>query len=172
MSESKLWAPWRMEYIQRAKTHECVFCTYLAHAPSQYRADLVLVVQPHAFVVLNRYPFAAAHLLVVPRRHVSALEELSDEEYAAHAMLVRDAVKALKAAVKPEGVNLGFNLGRAAGAGIADHLHAHVLPRWLGDSNFMPVIADLHVMPQYLDDTWAALRPHFEQIPGEKAPFP
>ena len=174
MSEAKpsLWAPWRMEYIQRAKSDACVFCTYAGHGPAEYRADLVLVAQAHAFVVLNRFPFGSGHILIVPRRHVSALEDLSDEEYEAHAHLVRDAIKAMKAAVKPEGVNLGYNLGKAAGAGIADHLHAHALPRWVGDTNFMPVIGGLHVMPQYLDDTWVALRPHFDAIPGEKAAFP
>jgi ATP adenylyltransferase len=168
MSEKPLWAPWRMEYILRKKGEGCVFCAIASHDASLFREDLVLVAQPHAFVCLNRYPFASGHLLVVARRHVSGLEELRDEEYLAMQTLVRDSVKALKAAVSPDGVNVGFNLGKAAGAGIADHLHGHVVPRWVGDSNFMPVIGDTRVMPQYLDDAWKTLRPAFESVPGEK----
>ena len=171
-ASTQLWAPWRMEYILAKKSDECVFCAFPARGAASFREDLVLVVQPHAFVCLNRFPFASAHLLVIPRRHVSALEELEGDEYAALMTLLRDSVAALKAAVKPDGVNIGFNLGKAAGAGIADHLHAHVVPRWVGDSNFMPVIAGARVMPEYLDDAWKTLRPHFESIAGEKAPLP
>ena len=172
-----LWAPWRMDYILGPKGGACVFCAIGGAAPAQlsparFREDLVLVVQPHAFVCLNRYPFAPAHLLVIPRRHVSALEDLTDEEYAALNALLRATSVALKSAVKPEGMNIGFNFGKAAGAGIADHLHAHVVPRWNGDSNFMPVIADVRVMPEYVDASWVKLRPAFEAIPGEKAPLP
>jgi ATP adenylyltransferase len=167
---STLWAPWRMEYILGQKGSGCVFCAFPERPVDSFRADLVLVVQPHAFVCLNRFPFSAAHLLVIPRRHVSALEDLADDEYTALSLLVRDTVRTLKTAVKPEGINVGYNLGKSAGAGIADHLHAHIVPRWNGDSNFMPVIADTRVMPQHLDDTWAALRPYFDAVSGEKAP--
>jgi ATP adenylyltransferase len=161
-----------MEYILGKRAEECIFCAFPTRGAARFREDLVLVVQLQAFVVMNRYPFASAHLLVVPRRHVSAMEELSPEEWAAMSALLRESVAALKSAVKPDGVNVGFNLGKAAGAGIADHLHAHVVPRWVGDSNFMPVIADVRVMPEYLDDAWRTLRPHFEPIAGEKAPMP
>jgi ATP adenylyltransferase len=159
-----------MEYILGEKPKSCVFCTFPER--KTYREDLVLVVQPFAFVCLNKYPFAPAHVLVIPRRHVSALEDLGDEEYAGLMALVRDATRAVKRAVRPEGLNLGFNLGHAAGAGIAEHLHAHLVPRWVGDSNFMPVIAGTRVMPEYLDQTWSKLRAEFEPIPGEKAPLP
>src|SRR5689334_3536263 len=115
---STLWAPWRMEYILAPKEGRgCVFCAFPDKGVESYREDLVLVVQEHAFVCLNRYPFSAAHLLVIPRRHVSALEELADDEYAAFALLVRETVRSLKGAVKPDGVNVGFNLGKSAGAG-------------------------------------------------------
>ena len=165
-----LWAPWRIEYILGEKPKHCVFCA-MPEARATWREELVLVVQAHAFVCLNRYPFAPGHLLVVPRRHVAALEELSDEEYAAVTRLLREANQAMKAAMRPDGQNVGFNLGKAAGAGIAEHLHAHVVPRWIGDVNFMPVIGDVRVMPEYLDATWAKLRAAFESIDGEKAPL-
>ena len=158
-----------MEYILGKRPDHCIFCAMAEAPPSQFRKDLVLVVQPHALVCMNRYPFASAHLMVVPRRHVSQLEDLPDEEYAAVTALLRDSVKALKASVKPDGINIGFNLGKAAGAGIAEHLHAHVVPRWVGDTNFMPVVADVRVMPEYLDDAWRTLRPAFDGIAGEKA---
>ncbi len=161
-----------MEYILGPKQGECVFCAISAGDATTFRRDLVLVVAPHAFVCLNRFPFTTTHLLVIPRRHVSALDDLGEEEYAALSTTIRETVRALTAAVKPEGMNVGFNFGRAAGAGIADHLHAHVVPRWNGDSNFMPVLADTRVMPQYLDEAWATLRPHFEGLAGHKAPLP
>jgi ATP adenylyltransferase len=161
-----------MEYILGKKGDGCVFCAMLAGNAETFRKDLVLVVQPHAFVCMNRFPFASAHLLVLPRRHQSNLEDLPAEEYAAFALLLRDTVAALKETVTPDGVNVGFNLGKAAGAGIAEHLHAHVVPRWVGDTNFMPVVAGIRVMPEYLDDAWRALRPRFEGIVGEKAPLP
>jgi len=169
MSET-LWAPWRMEYVLSPKDgQECIFCAFPARGVAHFREDLVLVVQPLAFVCLNKYPFNAGHVLVVPRRHVSSLGELSDEEYDAFTRLLRTTVACLDDASHPNGMNLGMNLGKAGGAGIADHLHAHVVPRWLGDQNFMPVIAGTHVMPEHLDATWRRLRPSFDAVPGEKA---
>jgi ATP adenylyltransferase len=159
-----------MEYILGPKAGECVFCAYAARGAR--REDRVLVAQSHAFVCLNKYPFASGHLLVVPRRHTSELSDLSAEEYAATMGLLRDTVGALKSALRAEGHNVGFNLGKVAGAGIAEHLHGHVVPRWAGDTNFMPVLADTRVMPEHLDATWARLRPFFEHVPGEKAPSP
>ena len=159
-----------MEYILGPKAGECVFCAYAAHGAR--RDDGVLVSQPNAFVCLNKYPFASGHLLVVPRRHASEFHALADEEYSATMALLRDTVDVLKRALMPEGLNLGFNLGKVAGAGIAEHLHAQAVPRWGGDTNFMPVLASTRVMPEHLDATWARLRPHFESVPGEKAPLP
>lgn len=172
-AEPPLWAPWRMEYILRPKAgNTCVFCEHAAAPPGRHRESLVLVSQRHAFVCLNRFPFAASHLLVIPRRHVADLADLSDEEYAALATLLRESTKALRAATRCEAMNVGMNLGRAAGAGIADHLHWHLVPRWSGDTNFMPVIAGTHVMPEHLDDSWRRLLPHFARIEGEHAPEP
>jgi ATP adenylyltransferase len=166
----RLWAPWRMEYILGARGPAgaaCIFCDFAASPPSEYRSKLVLVVQPHALVVLNRYPFASSHLLVAPRRHVGELSELPLEEYDATMRLVREAVTRLKAGAGAQGLNVGLNLGKAAGAGIAEHLHTHVVPRWAGDTNFMPVIANVRVMPEYLDEAWARLVPLFADVPGQ-----
>jgi ATP adenylyltransferase len=162
-----LWAPWRMEYIQREKGGACIFCDFASAPPDAYRAKLVLVVQEHALVCLNRYPFAACHVLVAPRRHLTDLGELATEEYGAMMQLVRIAIARVKGATAAEGLNVGLNLGRAAGAGIADHLHAHVVPRWTGDSNFMPVIADARIMPEYLDASWQRLLSFFADVPGQ-----
>jgi ATP adenylyltransferase len=168
MSE-RLWAPWRMEYVLGPKGAPCVFCQ-LASAPHErHRELLVLAVQAHAFVCLNKYPFASSHLLVASRRHVADVEALSAEEYSAMMGLAREVIGRLRQATRAEGLNVGLNLGKAAGAGIADHLHAHVVPRWVGDSNFMPVIADIRVMPEYLDETWLRLQPFFADLSREHA---
>jgi ATP adenylyltransferase len=163
----RMWAPWRMSYILGEKQGACVFCDIVAAPRSAYRDKLVLVAGEHAVVCLNRYPFAASHLLVLPRRHVSNLEDLAPGEY--DALLVRDATTRVKSVTRPDGVNLGFNLGKAAGAGIAEHLHAHLVPRWNGDTNFMPVLADVRVMPEMLDESWRRLAPAFADLPGEHA---
>jgi ATP adenylyltransferase len=156
-----------MEYILGDKQGACIFCDFAAAPPQDYRAKLVLLVQPHALVCLNKYPFASSHLMVAPRRHVSDLSDLPAEEYDAVMHLVRDATARLKASAKPDGLNVGINLGKVAGAGIAEHLHVHVVPRWVGDSNFMPVVADVRVMPEYLDDAWRRLAPAFADLPGQ-----
>ncbi len=158
-----------MEYIRGPKEKGCIFCRYPAEDPSRYRELLVLCKRPDAFVMLNRYPFASAHVMVIPTRHVSDLGELSAAEHAALFELVRDACGVLREAVNAEGVNVGLNLGAAAGAGIAEHLHVHVVPRWRGDLNFMPVIADVKVMPEALDATWARLEPLFRPLAAKKA---
>ena len=151
-----LWAPWRMEYILGEKDGSCVFCAR--------ESDMVLVERPDAFVCLNKYPFAAGHILVVPKKHVSDLAELSEGDADALFRLVRASVERLKRAISPQGVNVGLNLGKAAGAGIAEHLHAHIVPRWNGDTNFMPVLTDVRVMPEYLQDTRKRLLPHFADL--------
>jgi ATP adenylyltransferase len=155
-----------MEYILGDKQGACIFCDFAAAPPATYRERLVLLVQPHALVCLNRYPFAAGHLLVAPRRHVSALGELPLPEYDAVMHLVREATTRVQAATASQGMNVGLNLGKAAGAGIAEHLHTHVVPRWNGDVNFMPALADVRVMPEHLDATWVRLAPLFADLPG------
>ena len=170
-----IWAPWRMPYILKAtKPKEanggCFLCEHPTDA-ARFREDLVVVVQEHAFVCLNRYPFTPSHLLVAPRRHVSDLADLSTEEYAALMTLLRESTIRLRSAVGCHAMNVGFNLGLDAGAGVADHLHGHVVPRWRGDSSFMPVLADVRVMPEYLDDAWRRLHGAFADLPGERAAF-
>ena len=169
MSE-RIWAPWRMEYILGPKGGPCIFCGFGSAPPQSYRANLVLLMQPHALVCLNKYPFAASHLLVAPRRHVADMGDLTADEFHATMALVRESAGRLKRATGAEGLNVGLNLGKAAGAGIADHLHAHIVPRWTGDNNFMPVIAGMNVIPEYLDQSWLRLVPFFADLPGERPP--
>jgi ATP adenylyltransferase len=156
-----------MEYVLGPKGGPCIFCDLGTAPPTSYREKLVLVVQPHAFVCLNKYPFAAGHVLVLPKRHVSDLSALTAEEYDATMRLVRDAVACLGKVTQAQGYNIGFNLGKSAGAGIEEHLHAHVVPRWNGDSNFMPVLAEVRVIPEHIDATWERLVPAFAGLPGE-----
>jgi ATP adenylyltransferase len=165
-----------MPYIMRSDKAKgakgkngCFFCEHPADA-SRFRENLVVIVQEHAFVCLNRYPFTPSHLLVAPRRHVGDLAELSEEEYSALMTLLRESSMRLRRAVNASALNIGFNLGLDAGAGVADHLHGHIVPRWPGDTNFMPVLADIRVMPEYLDDAWTRLHAAFADLPGLRAP--
>ncbi|HXN30881.1 MAG TPA: HIT domain-containing protein [Polyangiaceae bacterium] len=171
MSE-RLWAPWRMEYILGPKGGPCIFCGFAQAPRESYRGNLVLLVQPHALVCLNKYPFTASHLLVAPRQHVADIGDVPADAYDATMALVRESAVRLKRATNAEGLNVGINAGKAAGAGIADHLHAHIVPRWTGDHNFMPVVADLHVIPEYLDQSWLRLLPFFADLPGEHPESP
>ena len=155
MGTKALWAPWRMEYIRRPSGGGCFLCEILPAGND--RANLVLRRDPHAVLLMNRYPYNNGHLLVAPRRHVADLGDLSPEERAAIMDLLDLGVQALRATVRPDGFNLGFNLGGAAGAGLESHLHGHIVPRWSGDTNFMPVLADVKVVPQAMDELWADL---------------
>ena len=179
MSEQNppIWAPWRMDYILAPKDKDagarpgCIFCNFPATTRDRYRQNLVLVSNEHYAVMLNRYPFAAGHLLVMPRRHIAQLGELPEEENDALFRGVRAIGQRMRALMKPQGLNYGINEGVAAGAGIADHLHVHLVPRWTGDTNFMPVVADVRVMPEHLDDTFRRLHPAIADLPGA-APAP
>jgi ATP adenylyltransferase len=154
-----LWAPWRMTYIDAARSgHTCIFCAATSGDP---RERLLLGGTAHSLVMLNRYPYQSCHLMVAPRSHTAALDALPAAEHADLAETVRRTVTSLGQAVRPDGFNLGMNLGAPAGAGVADHLHWHVVPRWTGDTNFMPVVADVKVMPQHLLDTYDRLRAAF-----------
>ena len=147
----RLWAPWRLEYVQTADDLPgCVFC---AAAAGPDEETLVVHRGERAFALLNKYPYASGHLLVAPLRHLSELGELNEAEALELHRLVVAGTEALRATFGPEGFNLGWNLGRVAGAGIVDHVHQHVVPRWGGDTNFMPVLADVKVLPEHLDET-------------------
>jgi ATP adenylyltransferase len=147
----QLWAPWRLEYIQSADEQEgCVFCS----APSlDDEAGLVVHRGEQAFVLLNRYPYASGHVMVAPYRHEGEYGGLQPEEALEIHELAATATAVLTKAMGPQGFNLGWNLGRIAGAGVVDHVHQHVVPRWAGDTNFMPVLADVKVMPETLEAT-------------------
>jgi ATP adenylyltransferase len=164
-----------MKYILagsgKATRPGCFFCN-IPNDEGSFRENLVVVVQPHAFVCLNRYPFTPAHLLVVPRRHVADLADLTDEEYGALMMLLRDSTVRLRRAVACEAMNVGFNLGKVAGGSVSDHVHGHIVPRWTGDVNFLPVLADVRVMPEHLDEAWVRLQPAFADLPGVRAASP
>lgn len=160
----RLWAPWRMRYIIADKPDGCIFCTKPAAADD--RANHIVWRGERAFVLLNTYPYNNGHLMVAPYAHTDALEDLPVETTAEIMALTQDAIRALKREFNPQGINVGINLGAAAGAGIKDHLHVHVVPRWAGDTNFMPVIADVRVIPESLDHAHALLSRSFAEISG------
>jgi ATP adenylyltransferase len=147
----RLWAPWRLEYVQGADEIEgCIFCRA---AEGDDEEHLVVHHGEVAFVLLNKYPYASGHLLVAPHRHGVSFDELDDGEALELHRLAAEGLAALRAVYAPDGFNLGWNVGRIAGAGIADHAHLHVVPRWSGDTNFMPVLADVRVIPEHLMET-------------------
>jgi len=153
-----LWAPWRLEYIQQAgEASGCVFCD---EADGSIDPGVSLLVHrgEDTIVLLNKYPYSSGHLMVAPRRHLGDLAELADAEALEIHRHAAAAVETLRAVYRPDGFNLGWNLGHVAGAGIADHVHLHVVPRWSGDTNFMPVLADVKVIPEHLLETRDRLR--------------
>jgi len=147
----RLWAPWRLEYIASADDQTgCIFC---AASEGDDEEKLVVSRGRRAIVLLNRFPYASGHMMVAPHRHVGEFGELEDEEIVEIHRLASAATGSLAQTYGPQGYNLGWNLGRVAGAGIVDHVHLHVVPRWAGDTNFMPVLADVKVMPEHLAET-------------------
>ena len=152
MAQRPLWAPWRIEYITGPKDGECIFCAAAAATHSD-PAHAPVDRTERCLTILNAFPYAPGHVMVAPVRHVAALEQLGEEEMLDTMRLARRAIVALREAMTPDGFNVGLNQGKVAGAGIADHLHLHVVPRWNGDTNFMPLLADTHVIPQALEAT-------------------
>jgi ATP adenylyltransferase len=158
----RLWSPWRHVYVTRSSEEDgCVFCSALQH--EQGRA-LVVGEGPTCFVILNLYPYNSGHLMVVPRRHVGTLALLESSELSEMAEWTRRAEMALTEAYQPQGINVGMNLGRPAGAGVLDHLHVHLVPRWTGDTNFMSVVGNVRVLPEEIPTTADRLRPIFERL--------
>lgn len=153
-----IWAPWRMAYVGEHAARECIFCTATRGVP---RDRLLLGTTPGSVVMLNRFPYQNGHLMVAPRRHTASLQDLPAAEHADLAETLRRVLASLGEVFRPDGFNVGMNLGAAAGAGFADHLHWHVVPRWTGDTNFMPVLAETKVMPQHLVETYDRLRATF-----------
>lgn len=152
----QIWAPWRMEYVLGEKERGCIFCD----KPKEDKDsdNLILYRGAKNFAILNSYPYNPGHLMVAPYRHIAQLEELSPEELYEHFAMVAKSVKALKEALHPDGFNIGLNLGKVAGAGVEGHVHTHIVPRWQGDTNFMPVIAATRVIPEALAATYSKLQ--------------
>ncbi|MGO8971127.1 MAG: HIT family protein [Myxococcaceae bacterium] len=159
-----LWAPWRRDFVTGEKPEGCIFCRFFGECLSgDDRRNLVLGRTEHSFAVLNRFPYNNGHLMVVPKRHLGDFTQLTEAEMLDLNRLLQTAVRVVQAQYRPEGANLGMNLGADAGAGIVGHVHWHLVPRWRGDTNFMPVLAGTKVMVEHLDQTWEALRPRFDQ---------
>jgi ATP adenylyltransferase len=152
-----LWTPWRYQYVTKGDAPAgCVFCA--AAGGAEDRDNLIVHRARHNFVILNRFPYTNGHVMVVPFQHAAMLQELAEETLLEMMRLARECEKHLRATYRPDGLNIGMNLGRSAGAGIADHLHMHILPRWAGDTNFMTVTGETRVLPEDLPVTWEKLR--------------
>jgi ATP adenylyltransferase len=160
----RLWTPWRMAYVTTtSEKHECVFCA-AQNEVDPGSAALTVFRGRTCFVILNLYPYNNGHLMVVPRRHIASLADATADELAELMAFTRDAEIALSEAYNPQGINVGINLGRPAGAGIVDHVHIHLVPRWTGDTNFMSVVGNTRVLPEDMAETARRLRPVFERL--------
>ena len=160
-----LWAPWRLAYVESggAKEPGCFFCNAF-NGRGEEKKHLLLHRNASVFVMLNRFPYTNGHLMVAPVRHIGTMDETTPEEGRDLWLMATKAKQILSEAMRPDGFNLGINQGKVAGAGVLDHLHIHIVPRWNGDVNFMPVIADVRVIPQALEDAWTRLKPLFDSI--------
>jgi ATP adenylyltransferase len=156
----RLWAPWRMEYITEEPRPGCLFCRVIED-PSDKDAALVVWCPPQAIVLLNKYPYNPGHAMVVPQAHVGGLEDLDDAQTADLMRALKRTISVLRKTLRPEGFNIGANVGRVAGAGMPDHVHLHVVPRWNGDTNFMPVLGEVKVVNEHLAQTAAKLSEAF-----------
>lgn len=154
-----MWAPWRIDYILGEKDPGCVFCNALSK-----EAELTLYRGRLSMVLMNKYPYINGHLLVAPRRHLSDMAEMSADEMGDLLFTVKECVVILKHVMKPDGFNIGLNLGKVAGAGVEEHLHFHVVPRWLGDVNALTVFTEVRVIPEHLRATYKNLKPHFKDM--------
>ena len=154
-----MWAPWRIEYIKGEKEKGCVFCNAIS-----IRDELTLYKGNTTMVVMNKYPYINGHLLVAPVRHLSRLDELTRDEMQDLLVTIEKSVHIEKKIMNPDGFNVGLNLGKVAGAGIEEHLHFHIVPRWFGDTNALTVFADIRVIPEHLKSTFDSLVPLFSQL--------
>ena len=163
----RLFSPWRHTYVTRnADENGCVFCDALQSDEGRL---LIVAEGPTCFAILNLYPYNSGHLMIVPRRHVGTLAALEHGELGELGVLTRRAEMALSEVYQPQGINVGMNLGRPAGAGVLDHLHVHLVPRWTGDTNFMTVVGNVRVLPEELPRTAERLRPIFDRLSREPA---
>ena len=158
----RLWSPWRLAYVTgTSDTHQCIFCDALACRDQE---SLIVARGQHSFVILNLYPYNSGHLMVVPNRHVGSLAGLSAEEAAEVMRLTQASETVLTEVYQPQGINVGINLGRPAGAGIVDHVHVHLVPRWTGDTNFMSVVGNVRVLPEEVHQSAERIRPAFARL--------
>ena len=156
----RLWTPWRMAYIKGEERHaSCIFCDFPAQDPTNDRANLIVARGDLSFVILNKFPYNTGHVMVAPYRHTGEWETLSPDELAEMTRYSQRCMEALKDSMGPQGFNVGVNQGIPAGAGIADHVHLHVVPRWGGDTNFMTTVSETKVLPEALDTTYDKLKP-------------
>ena len=158
----QLWAPWRMEYIKSEKSGECIFCS-LPREDDDAK-NYILHRGQSAFIIMNIFPYNCAHLMVSPFRHVGCLTEQDTSETTESNLLTRKCIEILRAVINPDGFNIGYNIGKAAGAGYDEHVHCHIVPRWTGDTNFMPVLGETKVHPEHLNATYNKLLPHFKNL--------
>ena len=158
----QLWAPWRMEYIKSDKSNECIFCTL--PASNNDEKNYILFKGTHSFVIMNTFPYNCAHLMVSPYRHINCITKQNETERNENIELTHECIKILRAVIEPDGFNTGYNIGKAAGAGYDEHIHCHIVPRWVGDTNFMPVLGDVKVHPEHIRSTYEKLHPHFKKL--------
>lgn len=156
-----LWAPWRMEYILSKKEPECLFCSKFRE--NKDRDSLILYRSTHNFVMMNKYPYNNGHIMVVPYIHTSTIDSLPDEVLLDFMKVTQHALKCMKTAFNPEGFNVGINIGTVAGAGMEDHVHLHMVPRWAGDTSFMTVLGEIRVIPEHIMETYDKLFPIFNK---------
>ncbi len=160
-----LWAPWRSSYVENVDNiQECFLCHAISQERPKWKKVLVLYKSKKSFIILNKFPYNSGHLMIVPIEHTSDYESLDDETILDMDKLLKLSLKALKKAFKPHGFNIGYNLGRPAGAGLETHLHMHVVPRWNGDTNFMPVVGKTKVISQSLEDTYDRLKAIIDEL--------
>jgi len=161
-----LWAPWRIDYILSDKHNGCLFCDKSKEDNDE--DNLILLRKDTCLVMTNRYPYKNGHLLIAPYRHIPSREGLTIEEMTELMVTIKECMELLRRVISPDGFNIGMNIGKVAGAGIAGHCHFHIVPRWNGDTNFMPVLADARVMPEHLRATYKKLKEGLSFVTGEK----
>lgn len=159
---NKLWAPWRIDYIRNPKEEGCVFCNKFKSEDD--RKNLVLYRGKGSFTLMNLYPYSNGHLLISPYKHISNMNELSNQENGEIMWMAKQCMNILRLTMNAEGFNFGANIGKAGGAGIEEHIHYHIVPRWKGDTNFMPVVGNTKVMVEGLIESWEGLIPHFNKL--------
>ena len=161
-----IWAPWRIEYILSKKEEACIFCP--GDDRSRDRERLILYVGPHSMVIMNKFPYNNGHLLVAPKRHISDMESMTEDEIMEVFYMIKNSISILKKVMRPDGFNVGLNIGKVAGAGIEEHLHFHIVPRWNGDTSFMTVLDEVRVIPEHIRQTYDKLLPYFREITVDK----